>query len=65
MKFSDHERILILQLFKFFDLLSEKQYPLLAQRCLYLTDSDQRAQVLELSAVVRHADAAHGVRLFP
>lgn len=26
-KFSDHERILILQLFKFFDLLSQKQYP--------------------------------------
>lgn len=26
-KFSDHEGILILQLFKFFDLLSQKQYP--------------------------------------
>lgn len=27
-KFSDHERILILQLFKFFDLLSQKEYPI-------------------------------------
>ena len=37
--------------------------PLFAQRGLYLTHSDQGAQVLELGAVLRHADAAHGVGL--
>lgn len=63
-KFSDHERILILQLFKFFDLLSQKQYPLLTQCCLYFTDSDQGPEVFQLSAVLRHTDAPHGVSLF-
>lgn len=94
-KFSDHERILILQLFEFFDLLSQEQYPagrirktvvsvcawtdvrftsscpddavcfspLLAQRRLDFTDSDQRAQVFELGAVLRQTDAPHGVSL--
>lgn len=63
-KFSDHERILILQLFKFFDLLSQEQYPLLTQCCLYFTDSDQGPEVFELSTVLRHTDAPHGVSLF-
>lgn len=38
---SNHEGILILQLFKFFNLLSQKQYPLLAQCGLNLTHSHQ------------------------
>lgn len=38
--------------------------PLLAQCCLYFTDSDQRPQVFELGAVLGHADAAHGVSFF-
>lgn len=63
-KFSDHEGILILQLFKFFDLLSQKQYPLLAQCSLYFTDSDKGSEVFELGAVLRHADAPHGVSFF-
>ena len=38
--------------------------PLLAECCLYFTDSNQRPQIFELSAVLRHANAAHGVSLF-
>lgn len=37
--------------------------PLLAQRRLNFTDPDEGAQVFELSAVLRHAYAAHGVSL--
>lgn len=39
-EFSNHEGILILQLFKFFDLLSQKKYPLLTQCGLYLTHTN-------------------------
>lgn len=63
-EFSHHEGILILQLFEFFDLLSQKQYPLLPQCGLDFRDSDQGAQVFQLSAILRQADAAHAVGLF-
>lgn len=38
--------------------------PLLTQCCLYFTDSDQGPEVFQLSAVLRHTDAPHGVSLF-
>lgn len=46
------------------DKISSVFLPLLAQRCLDFTDSDQRAQVFKLRAVLGHADAAHRVGLF-
>lgn len=38
--------------------------PLLAQRRLDFTDSDQRSQIFELGAVLRQTDAPHSVSLF-
>lgn len=39
-KSSHHEGILVFKFFKFFNLLSQKQYPLLTQSCLNFTNSN-------------------------
>lgn len=65
-KSSDHERILILQLFKFFDLLSQKQYPVGNRQrwqlqCGFIYTSTSVCMLLDL--LVQHLTSVHAMSL--